>query len=186
MEIPKKLYNYHTNKPFEFCLKCNRFLLDGKVDYLLEKAFRNHSEYNVEEVIFDYAICMDCAMDMTNDLSRESLASLQRYFSENVSMDRMNNLPQDPTQRMNHLMNTCLLKGTEKDDTPEYQLIARCRGNRILTDIAPPYMICSQAMEELNNVLSAKTIDEMNGFKDNFFGGPPELEDILKKPVILV
>ena len=85
-EIPKEFYSFETKAPFEFCIECNKYLLDEGTEYLIEKAIKNYEGYEAQDVIFDYAICMECAEDMRNQISKESWESMMRYFQENIDM----------------------------------------------------------------------------------------------------
>ena len=48
-----------------------------------------------------------------------------------------------------------------------------------------PMMISGKVYEDLAEILSSKTIDFLNGFKDDYFGYPPELNNIFNKKFVL-
>ena len=60
-KIPHDFHQQDTNSLIENCKICNRYLLDETANYLLEKAIKTFPEIEAEEVIFEYAICIDCA-----------------------------------------------------------------------------------------------------------------------------
>ncbi len=43
----------------------------------------------------------------------------------------------------------------------------------------PPMIIGEKAMEEMAELLSDKTVDEMNGFREKFLGPSPEIEELI-------
>jgi hypothetical protein len=49
-----------------------------------------------------------------------------------------------------------------------------------------PYMICGEAMDDIVNLISNKTLDIINDFWADNIDLPPEFEDIFKtrKPII--
>ena len=47
---------------------------------MIEKAVRQYPEMKVKEVIFEYAMCMDCAVMMNASLSVESRQRINEYF----------------------------------------------------------------------------------------------------------
>jgi hypothetical protein len=159
---------------------CERPLLDGKNEYLIERAVKRNKEFEAEEILFDYAICIHCAMRMTNELSDESLANIQRYLSENISFSTLKDVPENEDDKISYLMSNCLVKGVNKLDTTEYQVVVRCKGDEIIKD-SQPYMLSAEALSELSEMLSNKTRDRLDDFTDTYFGGPPEVREILKK-----
>jgi len=186
IDIPNELYEYSTGKPFENCLICNRFLLNDKVEYIVEKAYRKHPDVEAEEVIFDYAICQHCANNMMQELSSESMANIQMYFAENVSPEKLGPIPSDKRERIQYMLNHCMVKGTPKTNTQEYQVVAKCKGHHLQQN-SFPIMLSFDALDELTELLSTQTQDTLNNFRDQFFPVPPEFEDLFKsRPVLVV
>jgi hypothetical protein len=185
IKIPEDLYAYDTRAPFENCLVCDRYLLDPKVEYIIEKAYRNRSDVGASEVIFDYAICAHCANKMMDELSTESITNLQRYFAENISMNSLTGMPEQESERAHFMLNHCVVKGIEKNSTEEYQVVARCKGQH-LAQHHFPIMLSFDALNELSSLLSQKTQDSLDNFRDKFFPVSPEFEDLFKSKPVLV
>lgn len=179
-DIPVDFYSFETNEPFSHCIECNTWLLDEKTEYLVEKAIKNYQGYKATDVIFDYAICMDCAESRRKAISSESMRSIMRYFQANISEEmRALHVERSATENLNH----CLVKGISREECDEFQIFAHCVG-RQLHESNPPYMVCSQVVEELITELSAKTIDEMNGFLTKHFSPDPSFFNTTPKLVL--
>jgi hypothetical protein len=68
----------------------------------------------------------------------------------------------------------------------EYQVVAQFEGDKMLLTM-PPMVIGSAAMGEMAALMSDKTTDEMNDFRNRFMGPSPEIEELLygKKLLLL-
>lgn len=187
IEIPKIFHNYSTGSNFERCIECDIYLLDGKVEYFIEKAIKSYQDFTATDVIFEYAICTGCAEKMRKRMSSESMASIQRYFSENVDFVRRMQLMQASPNNPESWMSECLVKNTNANQLEEYQIYAHCRGNHLVTT-QMPYLVSSAALDEIAHLLSNETLDELDGFMNQHFGPPPELMEPLpgRRRVVLV
>ncbi len=67
--IPPELYGSESKKPLDHCLMCNLYLLEDGTPYMIEKSIKQHPEMGLKETIFEYAMCMDCAVKMNDSLS---------------------------------------------------------------------------------------------------------------------
>ena len=166
--IPTDFYSFSTGRPFERCIECDKYLLDDEL-YMIEKAIKQYPGYSAQDVIFEYAICLDCADRMKNDLSKESMINIQNWFTENI----------DPSRFWNGVgSDECLVSGDKKSELQEYQIYAYCKG-RSLSNFQPPFMIGGPVLDKLADLMSDETTDELNRFMDKHFGPPPEwLEDV--------
>lgn len=181
-EIPKEFYSFETNTPFERCIECNKYLLDADTEYIIEKAVKNYEGYTAKDIVFDYAICMDCADNMRKEISKESWESMMRYFQENMNVaSRLEMQDQSPDENIK----SCMVKKTNVDDCREYQIYAHCKGEKLNLE-NPPYMISGEVMEELLPLLSEKTIDEMNGFMNKHFSPDPSIMEPVPPRLLLM
>lgn len=187
IEIPKIFHNYSTGTNFERCIECDTYLLDGKTEYFIEKAIKSYKDFTATDVIFEYAICANCAEKMRKRMSSESMASIQRYFSEKVDFVRRMELMQASPNNPESWMSECLVKNTNAGQLEEYQIYAHCRGNHLVTS-QMPYLVSSAALDEIANLLSNETLDELDGFMNQHFGPPPELMEPIpgRRRVVLV
>ena len=168
-QIPEEFYSFETKAPFEHCIECNRYLLEEGTEYLIEKAFKNYEGFSAQDVIFDYAICMDCAEEMRKQISKESWESMMRYFQDNMDVEERIKMSERSSQEN---LSHCMIKKKKINECKEYQVFAHCNGKRI-NHANPPYAISGEVMEELIPILSDATVDEMNGFFDKHFSPDP-------------
>lgn len=178
MAIPKLFFNTVKDLPFSNCSKCNTFLLDGAVEYMIEKVLIPN------DVLYEFAICSKCIILIQKDISKESLHNMQQ-FSESELNNRI--------QSINHIINedydTIKKKLTEQTPNLSYEncnIMAFFRGRNLIEDY-PAVCVSTQAIAKMQDILSKKTKDSFDDFMDFIDGVPPELEELFKtrKPVLL-
>lgn len=181
MPIPEEFYSFDTNQPFEACLVCKADLLAGEIDYFIEKAIRNYPEHEVSDVVYEYAICALCAQDMNEKMSVESLTNLQMYFSANSEfMKKVSDYSANWMLREGSPLNEeCALTGKPRSELDEYMIYGHFKGDQMIRSTMP-FLISGKVMDDIAELLSDQTIDELDGFMGEYFGGPPELEEIWK------
>ncbi len=178
MNIPKKFYNSLTEHPFEHCKMCEKELLESKSEYVIEKAIRRFKEAEGEELLFEVAICLDCAFSMQSNLSKESVSNIQSFFFKKA-MERRRSMD-DPEGFLEDPLRECLLNGKKVMEMEEYQIYAHCKGD----EIAVPggyYLLSDDIIEEIQLLLSKETKDELERFSDDNFGIPPELRKLFSR-----
>lgn len=168
-DIPESFYSFETNSPFERCIECDKYLLDGETEYLIEKAVRNYEGYKARDVVFDYAICMDCAENLRKEISSESWQKIMVYFQDNMDVQKRLAMREESADKN---LEKCMIKGTAAGECKEYQIYAHCKGRKLNND-NPPYLISGEVMDEILPLLSEKTVDEMNGFFNKHFSPDP-------------
>ena len=175
LPIPQTFLNSDTKAPMTNCIQCDYDLMKGDRYYMIEKVFKHYPALARTEVLFEYAICSHCYEKMKEALSVESMMNLSNYTMENTDFEgmqrRIEEHPDNPDAWLSH----CMIKGTAKEEMTEFQMGACFKGDRLVTNFMPPFMIGELAMEEMNELLSKETKDEMDGFMDEHFGVPPEL-----------
>lgn len=180
-DIPEEFFSFETNAPFERCIECEKYLLDDETEYLIERAVKSYDNFDAKDVVFDYAICMDCAEKLRNEISKESWEQMMKYFQENMDFQHRLEMQQGgPSEGLKE----CLIKKTRVEDCREYQVFAHCKGKSLNME-NPPYMISGVVMEELIELLSDKTIDEMNGFFNKHFSPDPSFFEPTPKLVLV-
>ncbi len=182
--LPSTFYAEDTETPFEECLACERPLLDGTVDYVIEKGYRAFSTYDVQETVFGYALCMPCHAQLSESFSEESKERCQAFLNNHVDLhERATDLLSDDEVEPARWTEHCIVHDTPREELQEYQLLAHCRGDdMLLTHL--PFMIGGPAIEALVDRLSNETLDELGGFRDEYFGLPPELQQNLQGPIL--
>ncbi|MFP4094265.1 MAG: hypothetical protein ACLFUB_07245 [Cyclobacteriaceae bacterium] len=185
--IPRAFYPYKQDEPFSQCISCHNPLLEDGQDYFIEKAIRKYPELNAYDVVFEYAMCLRCAEQMHHELSQESKQKIQDFMLQNASyIEQKLELLKEEKFNMEDWLQTCIITGRTIDQLTEYQIFAQCRGNKLLYH-GMPYLISGEAMDAMTNLLSNKTLGEMNRFINDNFGLPPELRKILAdRPILLL
>lgn len=178
MAIPKLFFNTVKDLPFSNCNKCNRFLLDNGVEYMIEKVLIPN------DVLYEFAICSKCIMTIQQKISKESLKNMQQ-FSESELNNRI--------QKIDHLVNENYdeIKKQLSIQTPQFSyencnIMAFFKGRSLIEDY-PPVCVSTQALEKMQDVLSKKTKDSFDDFMDFTGDVPPGLEELFKtrKPVFI-
>ncbi len=182
LPIPDIFLNSDTKAPLTNCIQCDYDLLNGERYYVIEKVFKKYPQFQKTEVLFEYAVCSDCYEKMREQLSAESMANLSGYMMTNTDFaamqKRIEEHPSDPEKWLSH----CMIKGTARESMTEYQMGACFKGDKLVTNFMPPFLIGEQAIEEMNGLLSKQSKDEMDDFMGDNFGIPPEL----RKDLILI
>lgn len=180
-DIPEEFYSFETNTLFERCIECDKYLLDEDTEYLIEKAIKNYEGFKARDVIFDFAICVDCMSERTKEISPESALKISEYFQNNVDLEnRLTLIQENPESNLER----CMVKGTEVGSCGEYQICGYFRGKKMNLQ-NPPYLISGEVMEELLPLLSDSTVDEMNGFFNKHFSPDPSFFEPTPKLILV-
>lgn len=186
IEVPETLHSYSEKAPFSNCMVCNKHLLEDGTQYLIEKAIRKYTGTKAFDVVFEYAICMECAMRMHQSMSEITMIRLAEYFGKIDFAARKDALIAEHGLDSEPWLNHCIIKGTHISELSEYQLCGFCDGKDLLLTHMP-YLISGEALDEISELISAKTREELDDFIDEHFGLPPEIKDLIKdKDIILV
>jgi hypothetical protein len=182
--IPESFYSIETGEPISQCLACDASLLDGSTEYLIEKGYRQYEAYDVQETVFEYALCMECHAEMRDSFSEASKRRCQAYLTEHMNLaDRTQLLLGDESPDPSDWTRRCIVHDTPREDLEEYQVMAHCRGDEMLLTHLP-LLMGGPAMDALVERLSDETIDDLGGFRDEHLGLPPELKRDLQGPVV--
>ncbi len=177
MKIPEKFHNSLEEAPFKTCNNCQKELINSNSEYLIEKAYKQFGQFEAEELLFEIAICMDCANTMRGSLSKESKNAVENFFMEK-SMARKNQAGIDP-------MAECLLTGKPLTEMEEYQIYAYCQGDSIAMH-GGYYVLSDDIIEAIQSLLSAETKEELQRFTDEHTGMPPELKKLFSQGDLLL
>ena len=171
VKIPKIFKTYVSEEYFQNCISCNKFLLNDDSQYVIEKAIKN------DHIEFEYAMCIDCAEKMRKKLSKQSLERIGDYFDKHVNMsDKISHLLKHGSNSVDECLSTCLINGSSINDLKEYQIFALCEGENLLLSFFP-YMISNAAIEDMQDLLSSQTKDELDDFTGKYLGPPPEFRE---------
>ncbi len=179
IDIPKDFYSDGDGKPFENCLVCGKDLLNSETSYVVEKVMKNYEEYDFSSTVYEFAICSDCHMEQQNKMSKESVANMQSYYQSKVADAGKQSIAIDLRNfDLKTWLSKCFFTDKPITEMKEYQIVAQFKGNKMLMNM-PPMVIGEDIINDMADLLSDKTIDEMNGFKEQFLGPPPEFEEFI-------
>ncbi len=172
--------------PFQQCTICGKNLLLDGTQYVIEKAIKKYPGFGAQDVLFEYALCMDCLTNMHKAISEQSVKLTTEYFQSRVNLSaRREQLLREAGLRLEAWLSHCLLTGLPQAELDDFHLYAHCDGGDLLFTYLP-YLISAQAIDELAGLLSAHTRGVLDDFIDQHFGLPPELRKMLKNGVAVL
>ena len=178
IEIPEEFYSFSGKKLFDRCIDCDRYLLEEGTEYFIEKAVKKYPGYGVLDIIFEYAICANCAEKMRLRMSKESLQHIEQFFANQINFEDRLNIIKNNSDKPAEWTGKCIVNGKAKEELDEYQLYAHCNGRHLILQ-QMPYLISGEVIEKIGHLLSKKTLDELDDFVNTHFGPPPELMEAL-------
>ncbi|MFC2129854.1 hypothetical protein ACFLSQ_00310 [Bacteroidota bacterium] len=185
IEIPELFQSYESGGKFSECLVCKKNLLEENTHYLVEKAIRNYPEMNSKDVIFEYAMCFECADKLKDELSEESFKKITEYFEKNVDLNKRFQESVNFGDDYQEYISNCMVTNQSINELNEYAIEAHCIGDKMALSFMP-YMISEQAMDGIADLLSNKTLNFLNGFMDDYFAYPPEFRELFTRRLILI
>ena len=175
--INKIFYPFDSEEPFQSCTMCQT-KFEEDTDFLIEKAIKGN------DVIFELAICLPCAEDMRKQLSADSLKKIEAYMSAVDFEGRAQHFVETQSDQIEDFIGNCLVSGEKIDPKEEHQIYAYCQGGEMIYT-AMPYAMSGAVMEEIQELLSPETKQEMDDFMDQYLI-PDDLKDLLKgRPVFV-
>lgn len=173
MPVPEAFHCQKTGAPFSHCLVCDEPIGPGTL-HLIEKAFRSG------DTLYEYAMCFQCYQTLRGDMSISSLEAIDVFFDQRAEFElRQAELMAISPDRVDPWIAECIVSRQPIEPDSEYQVFAFCRGSDMMLD-RMPYAIGNEAVEELYELLSPKTREEMDRFTEDHLGLPPEM---LRRPV---
>lgn len=186
--IPESFYSFQTGEPFHKCLVCGQDLKASGKPYFIEKAFRKYPGYSAFDITYEFAMCFNCAEDLRKELSVESQERMKEYMESRIDFGKRRQSMKsfDPTRNVEPWLDHCLITGEPLQDQNEYVLYGYFQADKMMVSDFP-YAIGPKAMDELTDLLSNKTLGEMDDFMGQYFTGPPEVNELFKprRPVLL-
>ena len=179
VEVPPAFHSFLEEGPFIKCTVCEAPLDEDGTQYLIHKAFHR------EEVIFEYALCLPCRARMQEELSAESLERINAYMDQYDMEARNEEMLVDRGPDVSAWLSHCFITGRPVTGADEHHIYAFCDGPDLIFN-GLPMAIVGDVNEELNELLSQKTRDRLDGFVDEQFGLPPELKQPIKDSPVFV
>ncbi len=175
--IDKVFYPFDSKEPFKSCTMCQT-QFEEDTDFLIEKAVKGN------DVIFELAMCLPCAENMRKQLSEDSLKNIEKYMSSVDFEGRAQHFVETQSDKIQDYISTCLVSGKEIDPNEEHQIYALCTGSQMIYS-AMPYAMRGAVMEEIQELLSPETRQELDDFMDQYLI-PDDLRDLIKgRPVFV-
>lgn len=145
--IPKVLYSDYLSGLFQNCLICDRQLEDD-ILYKVQKA------YNGNECVMEAAICFYCMEEMMKEMSKESQENLSRYFQNVHHTDEHH----------------CELCNCDIRESGKRVVGGICQGPWL---VHPVEQLCEECLLGAQELLSEKTRDYRQRFREKHFPGIP-------------
>lgn len=180
--VPPLFCDYHTELPFAHCSLCDSEITsDSK--YLVEKVFKQNKQLNKSEIVYEYAVCWDCATALGTEISEDSQAAIAAVFMEYKEPVRM---------RLEHLHSTelylldswterCTFTGKETRMCDEYAVSGVIEAGALVFDHSP-LVVSDDFMLKLQSVFSRETKETFDGLRDKILDGSPSVEDLIFSP----
>jgi len=170
-DIPEDFFDGDKNAPFTECQICSESL-ENK-NYFVEKVYKRYPNETEHTILLEYAICKTCAEKKNAELSEESKNNLVDYMNDRL-LGRMEEGVEE-TERNNN----CMVTGKPLHHCDEYVSYGEFYGNKMRVGMFP-YSLSADVLEEIANLLSDKTLEELDDFVGEHFTGPPEFKELLK------
>ncbi len=164
--VPQLLHSAFSEGPFKACVSCGADLTGPAAIYQLQKTWKNG------EVVFELAVCAECAAKAARDFSRESFERIQQFLGERYQ----------PAFDLGHC-HFCRRRldgknpgldgknpGLDGENPAEYEAGAFCRGGFLLR---PVVIICTRCSELSQENLSEQTRKAWGDFVDQNLPGVP-------------
>lgn len=186
INVPPIFYPEGKNEPFKYCQVCKKELLENNERYLIEKAYKQDLENKGRKLIFEFVYCLNCQEQIQSEFSPESKEKIDNYFNANTNLEkRYQGLTKNKLFDVDIWLHNCIVKNKPIDEVEEFQIYSLCEGGDMLFYHAP-FMLCGEAMDDIMNLLSNKTLDIINGFWVDNIDLPPEMEDIFKTKKLIL
>ncbi len=182
--IPKLFKSDLTGDHIKTCIKCECNLHEQEEGYFIEKALKPYDGFNSYSTVFEYGMCVSCMLEMRDDMSEESKANISNYFSQKVDIqDRATSMEERQEEQEPDVydwVNQCVVYGTHIIEIGEAQILAFCQGDQIIYNMTP-YMLSGKVSEDVLELISAKTLNDLNNFGKRLTDSPPEFKELLEK-----
>lgn len=183
-EIPEQFYASQTQQPFTECSCCGNSF--GNKHYFIEKAFQKTHDLSQHEMVFEYAICERCKMDMMQSISKESFQNIQNFVKEMGGVPKMKSAKSYEID-LDYMLHHCAMTGESIENLNEYHLVGIFRDGKL---VQLPMLYGPTFIMQYAEILSEETKEFFDDFFDHITILPPTLAKILedekpKRPVFI-
>lgn len=148
--IPESLYSAFAEGPFTTCSACGADVSSPGAFHQIQKTWRNR------EVVFELALCANCARNVARSFSRESAERIQKFFSEHY--------------RPSHDTETCHFCRRILGPDEDREMAGVVEGSHLMN---PVVVMCMDCAEETREQLSEQTKGSWGDFLDRTLPGVP-------------
>ncbi len=171
-DIPKIFYTGKTGEMHKTCIMCDDLILEYEHGYIIEKAFKRNEKTNQFDVIFEYALCTECQQSLSKEMSEKSMRNIQKYFQHYKSnISALSSSENDINKRLSN----CMIENTNVNEMNEYQIAGQFYKKKMIVFDAFPFAVGETAINEIQEMLSEKTRDFSDKFKDLIL--PPDVRE---------
>ncbi|MEN8122828.1 MAG: hypothetical protein ABFS35_20985 [Bacteroidota bacterium] len=176
IEIPAEFYSDKTGLMFRECSMCDHVYVEGD-SYIIEKSFKRNKSNSKAELIFEYSLCHKCQENLKSELSVESLKNIQMYYQLYVDFkERSEKLSSSNNKNISNWISNCIITEKPIAEEEEFTIGGLFYDNKLVLD-AMPFALSAKAIYEMQEILSKKTKDFLDGFQNEIF--PPEIREKL-------
>lgn len=178
IEINKIFHSEKDGNMHNKCVFCEQNILEYEHGYVIEKAFKYNEAKNIFETIFEYALCTECMKRLSSEMSGKSRAKIEAYFRAN--RNDTTHLEYDVEERLGN----CMITNKSVQTSKEYQIAGFFHKNKMIVSKDFPYAIGEDAINEIQDLISEKTRDFSEKFKNLIL--PPHVKENLPKDRIVI
>jgi hypothetical protein len=182
--IPVPFFQESEKVPFTNCTLCDREF-DDETMYVIEKAFQTYLPYKSRDLVFEYAICMECYEGLSDSFSEESSRAMQQYIDARVDFSKRAKELFDTPFEIDHWLSSCAISGKPVDELDGYQFVGVFVGDQMIASHTP-CLISAEVVGEIGDLLSKKTLDILGGFAQEVMPQPPGFEKDLPTPALVL
>ncbi len=176
IEIPEKFYSEKTGGLFSECSLCENPLAEGD-SYVIEKSYKRVKKNAKPELIFEYALCHRCQENLKSELSEKSIQNINMYYKLYVDFEkRTEKIMSNSNKSVDIWISNCIITGTPIEEEEEFTIGGLFYNHKLVLD-AMPFALSSKAIYEMQEILSKKTKEFLDGFQNEIF--PPEIREKL-------
>jgi hypothetical protein len=181
--IPSLFNNYDTGAPFTKCTFCNEGLAN-KSKYVVEKMINQNIVLQSREIVYEYALCWDCAATMGSEISDDSKEAIQELYNEHSEtvMRKLDYLHSTEKYSLESWLERCSLTGKEIRLCGEFSVSGIIEGGNLVYEQSP-IVVSDEFMHKLQRVLSKETKEGFDRLRDKIMDGSPSIEDLVFGPV---
>jgi hypothetical protein len=181
--IPSFFNNYDTGAPFTKCTFCDA-ALDAKSKYAIEKMINQNIALQSREIVYEYALCWNCATTMGSQLSNDSKEAIQELYKEHSETvtRKLDYLHGTEKYSLESWLERCSLTGKEIRLCSEFSVSGIVEGGNLVYEQSP-IVVSDEFMHKLQQVLSKETKEGFDALRDQILDSSPSIEDLVFGPV---